>query len=97
MRLFSVPLFFSEQPINEYGQTPVFYKGIFEDGENFAAADTEIRRLLDAVPDAMIFPRVNVNLSRAWEEAHPDELCDTGYHPPAFRPCPDARTRHVVV
>ena len=87
VRLFSVPLFFSAQPINESGETPIFYEGIFEDGENFAAVDREICRLLDTVPDAMIFPRVNVNLSRNWETAHPDELCDSAFHEPRRRAC----------
>ena len=87
MRLFSVPLFFAAQPINENGQTPVFYEGIFENGDNFAAADREINRLLDAVPDAMIFPRVNVNLPRHWELDHPDELCDSAFHEPRRRVC----------
>lgn len=79
-RLFSVPVFFAEQTINETTQIPPMAPGIFDsDTPNFALFDTDIQRILDACPDAWIFPRVNISLPFAWEEANPDECCDFAY------------------
>ena len=41
--------------------------------------DHNFGQILAACPDAYIFPRVNVNLSEAWEKAHPEELCEAGF------------------
>ncbi|MBR5869376.1 MAG: hypothetical protein IKZ21_08000 [Clostridia bacterium] len=76
-RLFSMPVFFGAQTINEVSQFPPFMDGIYDHGIHYDIFDREIRRILDACPDAMIFPRVNCSLPREWEDAHPDELCDT--------------------
>ena len=76
-RLFSMPVFFASQTINEISKFPPFMPGIFDNGEHFDIFDNEVRRILNACPDAMIFPRVNCSLPREWEDAHPDELCDT--------------------
>ena len=76
-RLFSVPVFFGFNHLNEYSKLDVFTKGIFDNEESdFSVFDEDIRRILKVRPDAYIFPRVNVSLSRNWELAHPDELCD---------------------
>ncbi len=77
VKLFSVPIYFSEQPLNEYSMTPKFCEGIFENGEHFEILDREILRVLEACPDALIFPRINLSLPRKWELEHPDELCFT--------------------
>ena len=80
VRLFSVNLNFSEMPLNEYAPVLVFQKGIFEGDEpDFSIVDRNFDQILNACPDAYIFPRVNVNLPRKWEEGHPDELCEKGY------------------
>ncbi len=87
-RLFSVPIYFAERPINEVSQIPPFSKGIFDPDEpDFPIADRLIGQLLEACPDAMIFPRVNTAMTKKWETAHPDELCDTM---PAASPAPRA-------
>ncbi len=88
-RLFSVSLFFSAQPINEASCNPPFSRGIFEDAEHpdFSVADAAVRAVLKACPNAYIFPRINLSLSRAWEEAHPEELCDEGLCPDRNRVC----------
>ncbi len=79
-RLFSLPLYFAEDTINQQSPCPPFDKGIFDTAlPDFAHVDEEIGRILAACPEAYIFPRVNVNLPRAWEAAHPDELCDGSY------------------
>ncbi len=74
--LFSLPVFFATRTINETTGLPPIQKGIF-DGGGFEVFDENMRMLLDAVPNAYVFPRVNVNLPRAWERANPSELCDT--------------------
>lgn len=79
VRLYSVNLNFSEMPINERAPVLVFQKGIFEKNEpDFGIVDKNFAQILEAAPDAYIFPRINVNLPESWEKSHPDELCDTG-------------------
>lgn len=87
-KLYSVPLFFSSKTLNENSQAPCFGKPIFDGDEpDFAAIDEDFHKILDACPDALIFPRVNVSLNEKWERENPDELCDTGMvelHRPCF-------------
>jgi len=79
-KLFSVPVYFAEMGINEQSGIPPFCKGIFDgDTPDFSTADARIRELLSVYPDAMIFPRININLSEAWEKAHPDELASSKF------------------
>lgn len=79
-RLFSMPVFFAGQTINEVSRIPPMTPGIFDTDEPyFAHFDTDIRQILDACPDAWIFPRVNISLPYNWEEAHPDDCCAFGY------------------
>ena len=76
-RLFSMPVFFAGQTINEISKFPPFMDGIYDKDVHYEIFDREINRILEVCPDAMIFPRVNCSLPREWEDAHPDELCDT--------------------
>lgn len=76
-RLFSVPVFFGFNHLNEYSGLDVFKKGIFDKDEpDFSVFYEDIKQILAACPNAYIFPRVNVSLSRDWELQNPDELCD---------------------
>ncbi|MBQ9116142.1 MAG: hypothetical protein IJY04_03875, partial [Clostridia bacterium] len=76
-KLFSMPVFFGRQTINEVSKFPPFMDGIYDGGVHYEVFDREVKRILDVVPDAMIFPRVNCSVPMEWEDAHPDELCDT--------------------
>lgn len=76
-RLFSVPVFFGFNRLNEFSGLDVFKRGIFDKIEpDFSLFDEDMKRILDACPRAYVFPRVNVSLSRTWELQNPDELCD---------------------
>ena len=87
-KLYSVTVYFGEKTINEVSQIPPFKKGMFDaETPDFSIPDADVRAILAACPDAMIFPRVNMALPTRWEAANPDELCDTGtteQHRPCF-------------
>lgn len=79
-RLFSIPVYFGDQGINAvYGIRP-FEPGIFsEKGKaDFSILDRQIGQILEIVPDAYVFPRVNMSMPSWWERENPDECCDTG-------------------
>ncbi|MBE6616218.1 MAG: hypothetical protein E7631_13040 [Ruminococcaceae bacterium] len=79
-RLFSMPVFFGTQTINETSQIPPMAPGIFENEEpDFTLFDADVEKILAARPDAWIFPRVNMSLPKKWEDEHPDDCCDFGY------------------
>ena len=89
-KLYSVCAYFGSNKLNELSGLDLFYKGIFdEDVPDFSDFDAHIGRVLAACPDGLIFPRVNVSLSRIWDETHPEELCFEGIvtHPDRKRPC----------
>ena len=88
-RLFSLPIFFSSKTLNENAQYPCFsHYAVFDTDEaQWEQVDEDFRKIVRACPDAMIFPRVNISLSEAWERANPDELNDEGFaplHRPSF-------------
>ena len=78
-RLFSIPVYFGDQTINPGSGIAPFEPGIFsiEGRAEFAIFDRQVRQVLDAVPDAMIFPRVNLSMPAWWEKAHPEACCFT--------------------
>ena len=79
-KLYSVPLFFAAQTINESSDVPPLGEGIFEvkGKPDFSIVDRKIKEILDVCPDAYIFPRVNMSMPRWWELENPDELNDVG-------------------
>lgn len=78
-KLYSVCVFFGTNILNESSSLPFFSAGVFDNEKpDFSNFDRDIRRILDVCPDAYIFPRVNISLSRKWEDEHPEELCDSG-------------------
>lgn len=82
-QLYSTCVFFGTNYMNQAARSPVFSKGIFDDEENpdFSGFDADIENLLSVCPNAMVFPRVNVNPSWEWEKNHPDEVCDKSLPP----------------
>lgn len=78
--LFSMPVLFAGRWISAASGLTPFSKGIFDDRDkpDFSAFDADVRKILDACPDALIFPRVNVSMPLWWIEAHPDCLDGTG-------------------
>lgn len=89
-RLYSIPVFFAARPVNAAELCGPFAPGIFDTRgrPDFSAADADIAQLLEACPDALIFPRVNVTLPRWWEEEHPEECNDAGVNGNPPRACP---------
>lgn len=90
-KLYSVSVFLGQNYINNAGALECFTPGIFDDEKSdFSRFDLDIKRILDVCPDAMIFPRININPSRKWEEEHPEELTLRGpqnRHPDGKRAC----------
>ncbi len=79
-RLFSMPVFFGTQTINETSQIPPMAPGIFDTDEpDYSLFDADVEKILAARPDAWIFPRVNMSLPKHWEDVHPNECCDFGF------------------
>lgn len=78
-RLFSVPAFFGGQTTNEVSQFPVPVKPIYDaEVPDYKEFDEQMEKIIRACPDAYVFPRVNVSVPKKWEEAHPEEVNDTG-------------------
>ena len=79
-KIFFVNASFTVLPINSYatGFSP-FRVGIFEDNENpdFSEFEREVYRVLDACPNAVIFPRINVSMPSWWVESSPLECVPT--------------------
>jgi len=86
--LFSMPVFFGTQTINETSQIPPMAEGIFEGDEpDYSQFDADVEKILAACPEAYIFPRVNLSLPRAWEDVHPAECCDFAFPGGHHRAC----------
>lgn len=79
-RLFSFPVFFGYQNLNERTQLKVFTKGIYDEKDpDFSIFDRDMEKILEACPNAYVFPRVNVSLPKWWEAENPDELNHTAF------------------
>ena len=87
-KLFSFTIYFSSKTINENSQVPCFGEAIFDSDEpRYDIIDRGFRQILEACPDALIFPRLDTAVPEKWERANPDELCDEGkveVHRPCF-------------
>lgn len=89
-QLYSVCVYFATRPISSAELYKPFMPGIFEEKgkPDFTVADREIERVLNACPDALIFPRVNVTLPEWWEREHPEACNDRGAGDKPPRACP---------
>lgn len=78
--LFSMPTLFAGRWISVTDGLTPFSKGIFDerDRPDYSVFDASVRKILDACPDALIFPRVNVSMPLWWIEEHADQLDGTG-------------------
>lgn len=76
-RLFFVNASFTTLPINSVatGFSP-FRVGVFENEEtpDYSEFEREVYRILDAAPDAVIFPRIYVSMPKQWISSHPDDV-----------------------
>lgn len=75
-RLFTVTVSLAFRPINAAtGFTP-YLTGMFDDRQHpdFTQADASVERILEACPDAFIFPRVNVAMPLWFAAEHPEAV-----------------------
>ncbi len=74
-RLFSVPVALAGQAINPLSDFRPHAGGVFDvkGEENFTFADQAVKRILDACPDALIFPRFYVAMPDWWIRENPTE------------------------
>lgn len=88
-RLFSIPVFFGDRTINPRTGIHPFEPGIFSvrGKADFSILDRQVRQVLEAVPDALIFPRVNIAMPGWWEDENPDECCFTAHNGGPRRSC----------
>ena len=79
-RLFSLPALFAGRWINAAADNPPFHRGIFDrkGAPDFSALDASVRRVLEACPDAYIFPRLNLAMPLWWIDENPGETDATG-------------------
>ena len=92
-RLYSCAVCFGNRPTNAMSHTPALRHGIYESkGEaHFEYFDNLMEQILREVPDAWIFPRLNVSPPSWWEEEHPEECNDVGFEGGPLRFCPASR------
>lgn len=79
-RIFSVSASFTGLPINpRSGFSPNAGEGIFDKkGQpDYRLFEENVRRILQACPNAKIFPRVYVSMPQWWIEENPGEVCTT--------------------
>ena len=88
-KLFSMPVYFATRTMSEKSQMPPFSPGIFEnENDSFDHFDREVAQILEVCPEAMIFPRVNINPPIRWDKQHPEEMEDDPNNEDAKkRPC----------
>jgi beta-galactosidase len=86
IRIFSLPVYMGDRGINSLSGIRPFRPGAWkaEQVYDFSAAEEDFVRLVTAVPDALILPRVYLDVPAWWERNHPEEL-SRDYHGTAVR------------
>lgn len=89
-RVFSAATFFATAPLNTAGLIRPLEPGIFETpgAPDFSPLDELLAQIVKDFPECWIILRVNTNLPRWWEQAHPDALCWAGVEGSEPRACP---------
>ena len=75
-RLFSLPVLFSGRWISATDGFKPFARGIFDikDKPFYGDFESSVKKILDACPDALIIPRVNMSMPLWWENENPDHV-----------------------
>lgn len=80
-RLFSVPITLSNQAINTTSGFLSHRGGVFDvkGKPDFSLVDESVRLIVQACPNALIFPRIHVTMPDWWLEEHPTETVPVSY------------------
>ncbi len=80
-RLFSVPVALAHQPINPNSGFCPHFGGIFDEKgkADFTIVDASIQRIVDACPEAYIFPRVYISMPQWWIDDNPTETVSVAH------------------
>lgn len=84
IRIFSVTVYMGDRGINPSSGIRSFRPGCWKQGDtfDFSPVKEDFQRILNAVPDALIFPRIYFDVPLWWEGNHPLETAqDQGGHP----------------
>ena len=78
-RIFSVSLSTASRPINTTSGFMPFISGVFDskDKPDFSVIDKSIRQVVEACPNAYIFPRIYLCMPKWWCDENPDECIMT--------------------
>lgn len=74
-RIYTVSVSLAAQPINTFSGFAPFHTGIFDTKGtvDFTETDEAIHKILEACPNAYIFPRIFVTMPKWWVEENPAE------------------------
>ncbi len=78
-RVFFVNVSFTTAPINPNTEFSPFRIGVFENPhkEDYSEFEDAVHKILQACPDAIIFPRIYVSMPKWWVDTHTDDVCLT--------------------
>ncbi len=76
IRIYSVPVYLAGRGINTDSNIGPFRTGLWdcEKELNFSPLEDDLRQVLAANPEALIFPRIDLDMPEWWDEKCPNEL-----------------------